>query len=113
MNSTEKQNIVYIKSNDLLQDAQHIIETAQGFAYKAVNIAMLQRNWYMREAAEQTWSTRTLQRNISSQYYFRLLQSHNKDLVKAEMEQNLHAFRRRTASRNRNSKKIILFTNQT
>jgi predicted nuclease of restriction endonuclease-like (RecB) superfamily len=51
------------------------------------------RNWYMREAAEQTWSVRTLQRNISSQYYFRLLQSHNKKLVKAEMEQKTASFR--------------------
>ena len=50
------------------------------------------RNWYMREAAEQTWSVRTLQRNISSQYYFRMLQSHNKDLVKAEMEQKTSSF---------------------
>jgi hypothetical protein len=41
----------------------------------------------MQEAAEQTWSVRTLQRNISSQYYFRLLKSHNKDLVKKEMLQ--------------------------
>lgn len=31
------------------------------------------RNWYAREASEQTWSVRTLQRNISSQYYYRLL----------------------------------------
>ena len=196
--------MIYIKSDDLLQDAQHIIETAQDFAYKAVNIAMVQRNWllgkriaeeelqgkdrakygaeiikklsaelmqiygngftktnlynytefykafpeifhtvrgkssenifhavsgkcsnqildaarlksfslltwthfrillqvedsdarnwYVREAAEQTWSTRTLQRNISSQYYFRLLQSHNKDLVKTEMEQKTSSF---------------------
>lgn len=43
------------------------------------------RNWYLKEAAEQTWSVRTLQRNISSQYYFRLLQSQHKDLVKNEM----------------------------
>jgi len=50
------------------------------------------RNWYMREAAEQTWSVRTLQRNISSQYHFRILQSQNKDLVKAEMEQKTASF---------------------
>ena len=42
------------------------------------------RDWYMHEAAGQMWSVRTLQRNISSQYYFRLLQSRNKNLVKAE-----------------------------
>ena len=198
MNKIKISDIVYIKSDNLLQDAQHIIETAQNFAYKALNLAMIQRNWllgkriseeelqgkdrakygkevikelavelteiygngfdssnlykfidfyktfpeifhavsgesyneildtaskikfdefrhtclnsfslltwshyrtllqvqdpearnwYMREAAEQTWSVRTLQRNISSQYYFRLLQSHNKELVKTEMEQ--------------------------
>lgn len=29
-----------------------------------------EREWYAREAAEQTWSVRTLQRNISSQYYY-------------------------------------------
>jgi len=192
MNRIEDARMVYIKSNSLLQDAQHIIETAQGFAYRAVNIAMLQRNWllgkriaeeelksqdraeygaeviknlsieltqiygkgftktnlytftefyksfpnifhavigkssdrifqsaigksfslltwthyfillqvkdpearnwYMREAAEQTWSVRTLQRNISSQYYFRLLQSRNKELVKTEMEEKAASF---------------------
>ena len=32
------------------------------------------RTWYMQEAISQTWSVRTLQRNISSQYYYRLLQ---------------------------------------
>jgi len=211
MSKIEKQNTVYTKNDSLLQDAQHIIESAQSFAYKAVNIAMLQRNWllgkriaeeelqgkdraeygaeiiknlsveltkiygngftktnlytftefykafpnifhtvcgksedenfhavsgkclpenldaprlkssveildtprlksfslltwshyrtllqvkdpeardwYMHEAAEQTWSVRTLQRNISSQYYFRLLKSQDKGKVKSEMEQ--------------------------
>ena len=43
------------------------------------------RNWYAREAAEQTWNVRTLQRNISSQYYYRLLQTQRKDLVEKEM----------------------------
>lgn len=43
------------------------------------------RALYEREAAEQNWSVRTLQRNISSQYYFRTLASQHKDLVKQEM----------------------------
>ena len=43
------------------------------------------RAWYEREACEQNWSTRTLQRNISSQYYFRMLASQRKDLVEKEM----------------------------
>ena len=33
------------------------------------------RVWYAKEAAEQTWAVRTLQRNIDSQYYYRLLSS--------------------------------------
>lgn len=43
------------------------------------------RDWYLHEASAQTWSTRTLQRNIDSQYYYRLLQSQHKDLVEKEM----------------------------
>ena len=33
------------------------------------------RDWYEKEAAEQTWSVRTLQRNILSQYYYRMLKT--------------------------------------
>lgn len=45
------------------------------------------REWYAREASEQTWSVRTLQRNISSQYYYRLLKSQQKESVEQEMKQ--------------------------
>ncbi len=34
-----------------------------------------ERDWYMREAALEGWSVRTLDRNIGSQYYYRLLQT--------------------------------------
>lgn len=34
-----------------------------------------ERDWYMREAAGENWSVRTLDRNIGSQYYYRLLQT--------------------------------------
>lgn len=44
------------------------------------------REWYARETAKEMWSVRTLQRNISLQYYFRLLQSQHKDLVGKEMK---------------------------
>ena len=43
------------------------------------------RDWYEREAANEMWSTRTLQRNISSQYYHRMLLSQHKELVHQEM----------------------------
>lgn len=48
------------------------------------------RTWYEKEATGQSWSVRTLQRNISSQYYYRMLQTQKEELVKKEM-QNLTA----------------------
>ena len=45
------------------------------------------RDWYTNEAFEQIWSVRTLQRNISSQYYYRLLKSQIKDPVIQEMKE--------------------------
>lgn len=45
------------------------------------------RAWYEKEAVEQTWSVRTLQRNVSSQYYYRILQTQNKELVEGEMKE--------------------------
>ena len=43
------------------------------------------RTWYENEASNEMWSTRTLQRNVSSQYYHRLLRSQNKAVVHDEM----------------------------
>lgn len=34
-----------------------------------------ERDWYLREASAENWSYRTLDRNIGSQYYYRLLQT--------------------------------------
>lgn len=45
------------------------------------------RDWYEKEAAKQTWSVRTLQRNISSQYYYRMLKTQKKELVESEMKE--------------------------
>ena len=45
------------------------------------------RDWYVKEAANESWSVRTLQRNISSQYYYRLIQTQKKDLVENEMKE--------------------------
>lgn len=44
------------------------------------------RKWYTKEAFEQTWSVRTLQRNISSQYYYRMLKTPKPELVETEMK---------------------------
>ena len=49
------------------------------------------RNWYAQEAAQEVWSSRTLHRNIATQYYFRLLQSANKKPVIEEMHEKTAA----------------------
>jgi len=43
------------------------------------------RLWYLNEAAHEGWSTRTLDRNIATQYYYRLMQSPDKEAVVREM----------------------------
>ena len=45
------------------------------------------REWYEKEAVEQNWSVRTLQRNISSQYYYRMLKTQVPDQVEKEMKE--------------------------
>ena len=45
------------------------------------------RAWYEKEATEQTWSVRTLQRNVSSQYYYRMLQTQKREIVETEMKE--------------------------
>lgn len=45
------------------------------------------RAWYEKEATEQTWSVRTLQRNVSSQYYYRMLQTQKREIVEEEMRE--------------------------
>ena len=44
------------------------------------------RLWYEKEALECTWSVRTLERNISTQYYYRMLKSSNPTKIEKEMK---------------------------
>lgn len=44
------------------------------------------RLWYLKEASDEGWSARTLDRNISTQYYYRLLKAPQKDSVAVEMK---------------------------
>lgn len=52
------------------------------------------QNWYLNEASKEQWSVRTLNRNISSQYYYRLLQSPDDKKVMAEMHRKTENFQR-------------------
>ena len=58
------------------------------------------RMWYMNEAAQEGWSSRTLDKNISTQYYYRLMQSPKKDAVMNEMLQ-------KTAENQRNKFELL------
>lgn len=49
------------------------------------------RMWYMNEAADSVWSTRQLDRQISTLYYDRLLASQNKQVVIREAEEKMKA----------------------
>lgn len=44
------------------------------------------RFWYMDEAIQQMWSVKTLERNVGSKYYHRLLASFDQDSVEKEMK---------------------------
>ena len=52
------------------------------------------RDWYMKEAAEQMWNFRTLNRNINTQYYERMLISQKKDVVENEMKERTNIFQK-------------------
>jgi len=52
------------------------------------------RAWYLKEAAEQSWDFRTLDRNISSQYFERLLISQVKKPVIKEMKSKTGKFQK-------------------
>lgn len=58
------------------------------------------RLWYMREAVDEGWSVRTLDRNISTQYYYRLLQAPDKEAIVNEMK-------RKTAAVQKNQFELI------
>ena len=45
------------------------------------------RNYYIKESVNNAWSVETLDRNIATQYYERLLLSHAKEPVKQEMKE--------------------------
>ena len=50
------------------------------------------RLWYMNEAANSVWSTRQLDRQISTLYYDRLLASHDKKIVTDEAKEKLQRY---------------------
>ena len=52
------------------------------------------REWYMKEAEAEMWAYRTLDRNISTQYYERMLLSQKQKPVEDEMKEKTGSFQR-------------------
>ncbi len=50
------------------------------------------RLYYLKEAAGNNWAVRTLERNINTLYYQRLLSSQMQDVVKDEMQEKASTF---------------------
>jgi len=50
------------------------------------------REWYARESLENGWSSRTLDRNISTQYYYRIIKTPNPALVESEMKEKTREY---------------------
>lgn len=50
------------------------------------------RAWYEKGAIEQSWSVKTLRRNIGTQYYDRMLLSTDKYSVKLEMQEKTNLY---------------------
>ncbi len=50
------------------------------------------REWYHQQALDENWCVRILDRNIATQYYYRILQSPKPKTVEAEMKEKTAAF---------------------
>lgn len=54
-----------------------------------------ERCWYEKEAIEQSWSVRTLRRNVNTQYYDRIMLSADKSSVEAEMKEKTNPYQQK------------------
>lgn len=78
-NSYSKRNLDYYRQFYLMfSDLEIVNACVHNLTWTHFRIIMREtslegRLWYMKEASEQMWSTRTLDRNISTQYYERRL----------------------------------------
>ena len=78
MNNLNEQNITYSKSDNLLKDARQIIERTRKYAYNAINIALVQRNWLLgKRIAEEE-----LQGENRAKYGEEIIETLSKELTK-------------------------------
>ena len=80
-----KRDAVRLESGDVMEDSAMRSELSWTHYRNLLRVADDKaREWYMNEAADQNWSTRQLDRQISTLYYERLLASREKEAAKQE-----------------------------
>lgn len=74
----EKLNIDYKETNDILLDARNIIDSSLNYAYRHINVALIERNWLLgyRIAKEELYGSR------SENYGLEIIKNLSKDLTK-------------------------------
>lgn len=53
------------------------------------------RFWYMKEVANEGWSSRVLDRNIGTQYYYRILKAPKREKVEMELDKKINLLEHR------------------
>ena len=85
-----KRGATRLESGDVMEDSAMRSELSWTHYRNLLRVADDKaREWYMNEAAEQNWSTRQLDRQISTLYFDRLLASREKEPVKQEASEKL------------------------
>ena len=84
----------YLRFQDFEQFATHCVAN---LGWTHIRLIMRlddkkERHYYLKEASEQNWSSRLLERNIKSGYYRRLLSSQNHAAISSDPIENLSAF---------------------
>ena len=86
----EKEYVVEIVSSATIRSFLHNVEkNVLSWSHYVELISVVDvraREWYEKECITQRWSKRTLRRNITSQYYYRVLSTGNKQQEKSEPE---------------------------
>ena len=77
MKKEDALTIEYVNSNDIVNDACNIIDTAQKVAYSTVNITLVQRNWLLgKRIAEEE-----LKNELRAEYGAEVIKSLSKGLT--------------------------------
>lgn len=84
----------YLKFYKLYQNIFHTVckQSFLSWSHYRLLISINDKNariWYEKEAYKNAWSVRTLQRNISTQYYYRMLSSQIKEPLKNNEEETI------------------------